>query len=102
MTSPAQPALTQSTGARDRAGAGSGASPVLAVNGLEVTFQTRDGPLKAVTGVSYEIEPGRTLGVPRRVFATRDTQRCRSGVGSAPACRGRPPPGTISTSVSRA
>ncbi|MCZ6638227.1 MAG: ATP-binding cassette domain-containing protein, partial [Alphaproteobacteria bacterium] len=57
MTSPAQPALTQSTGARDRVG------PVLAVNSLEVTFQTRDGPLKAVAGISYKIEPGRTLGV---------------------------------------
>jgi len=58
MTSPTQPALTQSTGARDRDD-----GPVLAVNSLEVTFQTRDGPLKAVTGVSYEIKPGRTLGV---------------------------------------
>ena len=57
MTSPSQPALTRSTGAADRYG------PVLAVAGLEVIFATRDGPLKAVAGVGYEIEPGRTLGV---------------------------------------
>ncbi len=37
--------------------------PVLAVADLEVSFATREGPLRAVAGVSYEIEPGRTLGV---------------------------------------
>jgi oligopeptide/dipeptide ABC transporter ATP-binding protein len=36
---------------------------VLRVRDLEVTFATRDGPLRAVTGIDYEIAPGRTLGV---------------------------------------
>ncbi len=40
-----------------------GGGPVLTVDGLEVTFPTRDGPLRAVAGISYSIAPGRTLGV---------------------------------------
>ena len=37
--------------------------PALAVEGLEVAFPTREGTIRAVAGVSYEIARGRTLGV---------------------------------------
>ena len=37
--------------------------PVLTVRDLEVTFPTARGPLRAVGGISYAIDPGRTLGV---------------------------------------
>ncbi|MCZ6812490.1 MAG: ABC transporter ATP-binding protein [Alphaproteobacteria bacterium] len=37
--------------------------PVLTVRDLEVTFPTARGPLRAVGGISYSIDPGRTLGV---------------------------------------
>ena len=36
---------------------------LLEVRGLEVTFETSGGTLRAVDGVSYDIAPGRTLGV---------------------------------------
>ena len=36
---------------------------ILSVEGLEVTFATEDGPLKAVDGVWFDLEPGRTLGL---------------------------------------
>jgi len=36
---------------------------VVAVTGLETTFHTRIGPVRAVDGVSYEIGRGETLGV---------------------------------------
>ncbi len=35
----------------------------LEVDGLEVVFPTRDSPIRAVAGVGYAIEAGRTLGV---------------------------------------
>ena len=37
--------------------------PVLAVKDLHVHFDTDDGLVKAVDGVSYEIGAGRTLGI---------------------------------------
>ncbi len=36
---------------------------ILSVEGLEVTFATEDGPLKAVDGISFYLERGRTLGL---------------------------------------
>lgn len=39
------------------------AQPALTVSDLEVVFATRRGALRAVAGVSYRIERGRTLGI---------------------------------------
>jgi oligopeptide/dipeptide ABC transporter ATP-binding protein len=36
---------------------------LLEVRGLEVTFETSGGTLRAVDGVSYDLAPGRTLGI---------------------------------------
>lgn len=39
------------------------ATPVLRVRGLEITFETDDGPLKAADGVSLDLLPGQTLAL---------------------------------------
>jgi peptide/nickel transport system ATP-binding protein len=51
--------------AQDRSGSGSvdGNGALLEVTGLKVGFQTETGFLTAVDGVSFAIEPGRTLGL---------------------------------------
>jgi peptide/nickel transport system ATP-binding protein len=38
-------------------------SPLLEVNGLNVTFRTRDGDVRAVRDLSFELNPGETLGI---------------------------------------
>ena len=38
-------------------------SPVLTIEDLHIDFQTRDGSVPAVRGVSLEVRPGETLGV---------------------------------------
>jgi peptide/nickel transport system ATP-binding protein len=40
-----------------------GESPLLEVDGLGVTFDTPRGPLRAVEGVSFSLDRGRTLGI---------------------------------------
>jgi oligopeptide/dipeptide ABC transporter ATP-binding protein len=45
-----------------RAAAPSG-TPVLSIRGLTTEFETPDGIVKAVNGVSYDVYPGETLGV---------------------------------------
>ena len=40
-----------------------GTPPLLEVDDLHVEFRTRDGVAKAVDGVSYSVEPGKTLAV---------------------------------------
>src|SRR5512139_4012301 len=37
--------------------------PILSVDDLTVEFKTEDGIVHAVTGVSYDLFPGETLGV---------------------------------------
>ena len=37
--------------------------PILVVEDLSVTFPTEDGPLTAVSGLSYTVEMGKTLGI---------------------------------------
>jgi oligopeptide/dipeptide ABC transporter ATP-binding protein len=37
--------------------------PILSIRDLTVEFETDDGIVKAVTGVSYDLDPGETLGI---------------------------------------
>lgn len=37
--------------------------PLLAVDNLTVSFPTSDGIVQAVRGLSFSVEPGKTLGV---------------------------------------
>ena len=39
------------------------AEPLLAIRDLTVEFGTEDGVVRAVTGVSYDVFPGETVGV---------------------------------------
>ncbi|WP_163511633.1 ABC transporter ATP-binding protein [Fodinicola acaciae] len=39
------------------------AGPVLEVRDLRITFPTQEGPLKAVDGLSFELDAGRSLGI---------------------------------------
>jgi peptide/nickel transport system ATP-binding protein len=50
------------TGA-DPATATAGNAPYLVVNDLTVRFPTHDGEVQAVTGLSYDVRVGRTLGI---------------------------------------
>jgi peptide/nickel transport system ATP-binding protein len=43
--------------------AAAGATPILAVRDLEVTYPAAGGPVRAVRGVSFTLPPGRVLGL---------------------------------------
>src|SRR5262249_31923799 len=47
----------------DRVTAPAGREPILAVRDLWVTYPTANGPIRAVRGVSFTLEPGRVLGL---------------------------------------
>ena len=38
-------------------------NPLLAVRHLDVTFHTRDGDVRAVRDLSFDLSPGETLGI---------------------------------------
>src|SRR5918994_6641349 len=51
--------MTQASAVEDDAADG----PYLQVEDLKVTFPTQDGPVTAVSGLSYTVEKGKTLGI---------------------------------------
>ena len=57
--------MTETTHRPDErlAGAGSSSEPYLVVDDLTVRFPTADGLVQAVTGMSYTLEQGKTLGI---------------------------------------
>ena len=57
--------MTETTHRPDErlAGAGSNSEPYLVVDDLTVRFPTADGLVQAVTGMSYTLEQGKTLGI---------------------------------------
>ena len=38
-------------------------APILEVKGLKTHFRTRDGTIKAVNGVSFDLDEGETIGI---------------------------------------
>ena len=52
-----------STTERSQAGASGGEDPLLLVENLRVQFATEDGIVHAVDGITYQVLPGRTLGI---------------------------------------
>ena len=46
-----------------KSGVGTVSSPLLAIEDLKTWFFTRDGLLRAVDGLSYELDPGEMLGI---------------------------------------
>ena len=40
-----------------------GRTPLLSIKNLEVSFETMDGPIRAVRGLSLDLYPGEILGI---------------------------------------
>ncbi|MFG2147201.1 dipeptide ABC transporter ATP-binding protein [Streptomyces sp. NPDC048696] len=55
--------MTLATTASPHPAAPTGATPVLSVRDLRISFPSEAGPVRAVRGVSFDLLPGRTLGI---------------------------------------
>ncbi|WP_329403922.1 ABC transporter ATP-binding protein [Streptomyces melanogenes] len=55
--------MTLATTVPTRPAAPTGAAPVLSVRDLRISFPSEAGPVQAVRGVSFDLLPGRTLGI---------------------------------------
>ncbi|WP_371656456.1 MULTISPECIES: dipeptide ABC transporter ATP-binding protein [unclassified Streptomyces] len=55
--------MTLATTASSPPAAPTGATPVLSVRDLRISFPSEAGPVQAVRGVSFDLLPGRTLGI---------------------------------------
>ncbi|MFT2016525.1 dipeptide ABC transporter ATP-binding protein [Streptomyces sp. 796.1] len=55
--------MTLTTTVRDTSPTPAGSTPVLSVRDLRVSFPSEAGPVEAVRGVSFDLLPGRTLGI---------------------------------------
>ncbi|MEV7194573.1 ABC transporter ATP-binding protein [Streptomyces sp. NPDC093510] len=55
--------MTLTTPLRNGEASPTGAAPVLSVRDLRVSFPSEAGPVEAVRGVSFDLLPGRTLGI---------------------------------------
>jgi oligopeptide/dipeptide ABC transporter ATP-binding protein len=67
-------------------------APILAVRGLAVSFPARDGDREVVGGISYELYPGRTLGVVGE-------SGCGKSVTALALMGLVPPPGRVQGSI---
>src|SRR5258706_13346762 len=63
LTSPQVEELVPSEAVRRRPRHERGAEPLLKVSGLKTSFHTRDGIVRAVTGVDFQVDRGEILGL---------------------------------------
>ena len=71
------------------------ATPLLQVEGLRVSFRTRHGVLRAVSGVSFDVEKGQTIGIVGESGSGKSVT-CAALLGLIPQ-----PPGVIEGGTAR-